>query len=63
MSTIQINMTKDGEITLVALWHPIDGKWRHIKQRLDGLNATYYVDGEEVPASISGVLVKKEVNP
>lgn len=63
MSTIQINMTKDGKINMVALWHPIDGKWRHITQHLDGPNATYYVDGEEVPASTSGVLVNREGNP
>lgn len=45
MPVTQVNMTEDGVIKFISLWHPIDGKWRHITQVIDGPNVTHYTDG------------------
>ena len=46
----EIDYDEDGRFKRLTTWHPIDGVWIRIEQRLIGNKMEYYTDG-----ALSGV--------
>lgn len=48
MRTVEISLNDKGEIQGIAMWHIIDGTWKHLCQAdVDTKNITFYTDGVE----------------
>lgn len=43
----KITKNSDGLWVLVEGWHPVNGKWVHIVQEVEGKEVVYYTDGKK----------------